>query len=66
MASQVVAIFLLLLARIFPGAQLDLPAYASLWVAVLLALGSGLDYFRRFGSEALRSPLSAAPPDRRR
>lgn len=60
MASQVVAVFLLLLGRLFP--ELDLAAQASLWVAVALALLSAFDYFRRFGSEVLRAPVSAAPP----
>ncbi len=65
MGSQVVAIFLLLLARLVPA--LTWPAQAALAVAVLLALVSAFDYFRRFGSETLRgSPVSAAPPDRRR
>jgi CDP-diacylglycerol--glycerol-3-phosphate 3-phosphatidyltransferase len=64
MASQVVAIFLLLLARLVPA--LWWPAQAALWIAVALALLSAADYFRRFGSEALRAPVSAAPPDRRR
>ncbi len=65
MASQVVAIFLLLLARLVPA--LEWPARVSLWIAVALALFSAADYFRRFGSEALRSPsVSAAPPGRPR
>ncbi len=64
MASQVVAIFLLILARLVPA--LEWPARAALLVAVGLALWSAFDYFRRFGAEALRAPVSAAPPDRPR
>lgn len=63
MVSQVVAIFALLLGRLVPA--FELPARATLWAAAALALVSGVDYFRRFGAEILRAPVSAAPPDRR-
>jgi CDP-diacylglycerol---glycerol-3-phosphate 3-phosphatidyltransferase len=53
MVSQVVAIFLLLLARRYPW--VDASAIAALWVAVALALLSGADYFHRFSREVFRT-----------
>jgi CDP-diacylglycerol--glycerol-3-phosphate 3-phosphatidyltransferase len=53
MVSQVVAIFLLLFGRRFP--VLRGPAVVSLWVVVILALVSGIDYFQRFWREVLWS-----------
>lgn len=52
MVSQVVAIFLLLLATRFP--VLETTALLALWVVVGLALLSGVDYFRRYWREAVR------------
>jgi len=52
MVSQVVAIFLLLLATRFPA--LERPALLALWVVVALALVSGIDYFRRYWRETVR------------
>jgi len=55
MVSQVVAIFLLLLSRPFP--QLRLPALVVIWLVVGLTLLSGVDYFRRFWRDVVRTPL---------
>lgn len=76
MVSQVVAIFLLLFSLRYP--LLRLPALAALWVVVVLAVVSALDYFRLYfvetGRPAVRSGpppqeaarlASGAPPDRR-
>jgi CDP-diacylglycerol---glycerol-3-phosphate 3-phosphatidyltransferase len=52
MVTQVVAIFLLLLGRNYP--MLRPLGTVSLWVVVVMALVSGLDYFLRFGRELLR------------
>lgn len=52
MVSQVVAIFLLLLGRRY--AFLEPAALGALWVAVILALVSGGDYFHRFWRDFLR------------
>jgi CDP-diacylglycerol--glycerol-3-phosphate 3-phosphatidyltransferase len=52
MVAQVVAIFLLLLERRFP--VLHPAALVSLWLVVVLALVSGVDYFRRFWREVHR------------
>jgi CDP-diacylglycerol--glycerol-3-phosphate 3-phosphatidyltransferase len=46
MVAQVVAILLLLLGRRFEALQL--PGLAALWLVVVLALVSGIDYFRTF------------------
>jgi phosphatidylglycerophosphate synthase len=53
MVSQVVAIFLLLLAHRFPA--LRPLGLVSLWLVVALALVSGVDYFQRFWRDVLRS-----------
>ena len=58
MVSQVIAIFLLLLATRVPA--LGLPALLALWVVVLLALVSGADYVRRFWREGNRAPTPSA------
>ncbi len=65
MVSQVVAIFLLLLGREFE--VLRLPGLAALWIVVVLALVSGVDYFRIFWREVYRPgprpvPREAEPP----
>ena len=52
MVAQVVAIFLLLLGRRFQTFQL--PGLVALWVVVVLALVSGIDYFRTFWRETSR------------
>ena len=52
MVAQVVAIFLLLLGRRFH--VLRLPGLAALWLVVVLALVSGVDYFRTFWREVYR------------
>src|SRR5262245_7825111 len=70
MASQVVAILLLILGHDY------LPQFAilgriALWVAVITALGSALDYYRRFndvlGVQKVQeaAPVQPAPPVRR-
>jgi CDP-diacylglycerol--glycerol-3-phosphate 3-phosphatidyltransferase len=53
MVSQVVAILLLLLGRRFPA--LEVLGRAALWVVVGLALISGVDYFRRFWRDVLKT-----------
>jgi CDP-diacylglycerol--glycerol-3-phosphate 3-phosphatidyltransferase len=55
MATQVVAIFLLLLSRPFP--ILRLPSLVALWIVVLVTVVSGVDYFLRFWRDVLRSPV---------
>jgi CDP-diacylglycerol--glycerol-3-phosphate 3-phosphatidyltransferase len=52
MVAQVVAILLLLLGRRFE--ILRLPGLAALWLVVVLALVSGIDYFRTFWLEVYR------------
>ena len=52
MVAQVVAIILLLLGRRFE--VLRLPGLAALWLVVILALVSGIDYFRMFWREVYR------------
>jgi CDP-diacylglycerol---glycerol-3-phosphate 3-phosphatidyltransferase len=52
MVSQVVSIFLLLLATRVPA--LEWPALVSLWIVVALALISGVDYFVRYWREPAR------------
>ena len=52
MVAQVVAIVLLLLGRRFE--ILRLPGLAALWLVVVLALVSGIDYFRTFWREVYR------------
>jgi CDP-diacylglycerol---glycerol-3-phosphate 3-phosphatidyltransferase len=52
MVAQVVAILLLLLGRRFE--ILQLPGLAALWLVVVLALVSGIDYFRTFWREVYR------------
>jgi CDP-diacylglycerol--glycerol-3-phosphate 3-phosphatidyltransferase len=52
MVAQVVAIVLLLLGRRFE--ILRLPGLAALWIVVVLALVSGVDYFRMFWREVYR------------
>ncbi len=59
MVSQVVAIFLLLFARRFP--VLRLPAMAVLWVVVILAIVSGIDYFWSFWREVYRTAPRPEP-----
>lgn len=60
MVSQVVAIFLLLFERRF--AVLHAPAIAALWLVVVLAIVSAVDYFQRFWREILR-PAPRAPEE---
>jgi CDP-diacylglycerol--glycerol-3-phosphate 3-phosphatidyltransferase len=52
MVAQVVSILLLLLGRRFD--ILRLPGLAALWLVVVLALVSGIDYFRTFWREVYR------------
>ena len=59
MVSQVVAIFLLLLARQYE--TLKAPGIAALWLVVVLALVSGIDYFRIFWREVYRPGPRAVP-----
>jgi CDP-diacylglycerol---glycerol-3-phosphate 3-phosphatidyltransferase len=53
MVAQVVSIFLLLFALEYPA--LRAPAIVSLWIVVVLALVSGVDYFRRYWKETGRA-----------
>jgi CDP-diacylglycerol--glycerol-3-phosphate 3-phosphatidyltransferase len=63
MVSQVVAIFLLLLATRFP--ILRVPALVALWVVVGLALVSAADYFWRYWRETVKGSAKSAPgPER--
>jgi CDP-diacylglycerol---glycerol-3-phosphate 3-phosphatidyltransferase len=62
MVAQVVAIFLLLLARHPRLSLLHAPAMAALWLVVVLALVSGVDYFVSFWREVYRT---APRPDPR-
>ena len=59
MVSQVVAIFLLLFSLHWP--VLKVPALAALWVVVILALISALDYFRLYFVETNRPARQEAP-----
>ena len=66
MVSQVVAIFLLLLSRPWP--LLGRLAPAGLWIALLVTVGSGIDYFRRFFGGAFRNekgPAEGRAPEAR-
>jgi CDP-diacylglycerol---glycerol-3-phosphate 3-phosphatidyltransferase len=56
MALQVAAIFLLLGGTAYPA--LREPAIICLWIVVLLAAVSGVDYFLRFRRESLRPAVS--------
>jgi len=53
MVAQVVSIFLLLFALEYPA--LRAPAIVSLWIVVVLAFVSGVDYFRRYWKESGRA-----------
>jgi len=53
MVAQVICIFMLILGQHFPW--LRVPALVSLWGVVALATISGVDYFRRFWREVVRS-----------
>jgi phosphatidylglycerophosphate synthase len=59
MVSQVVSIFLLLLARPLPA--LRPLAVVGLWVVLVLTVVSGFDYFRRFFFEGARAEKTPAP-----
>jgi CDP-diacylglycerol--glycerol-3-phosphate 3-phosphatidyltransferase len=58
MVAQVVSIFLLLFSLEYP--ILRAPAIVSLWIVVVLALVSGVDYFRRYWKETGRAAGRAA------
>ena len=61
MVAEVVAIFALFFARRFP--VLHGPAVVMLWISVVVALVSGVDYFHRFWRESsakASKPLNAA------
>jgi CDP-diacylglycerol--glycerol-3-phosphate 3-phosphatidyltransferase len=60
MVSQVVAIFLLLFSLRYP--LLRIPALAALWVVVVLAVVSALDYFRLYFLETGRPAPRTEPP----
>ena len=60
MVSQVVAIFLLLFSLRYP--VFKLPALATLWVVVVLAVVSALDYFRLYFVETGRPAVRAEAP----
>lgn len=57
MVAQVVSIFLLLFALEYP--VLRAPAIASLWIVVVLAFVSGVDYFLRYWKESGRASRAA-------
>ncbi len=59
MVAQVIAIFLLLLGRRF--ALLRLPGLVMIWVVVVLAVVSGVDYFRIFFREVYRNAPRPEP-----
>ena len=61
MATQVAAILLLILGEKFLGGWAAL-ATAALWLTVVLALASGLDYFLRF-TKRVASSEASSPPD---
>jgi CDP-diacylglycerol--glycerol-3-phosphate 3-phosphatidyltransferase len=61
MVSQVVAIFLLLLGRHPKLTFLHTPAMVALWVMVLLAIVSGVDYFVSFWREVYRNTPRPQP-----
>ena len=61
MVAQVVAIFLLLLARHPRFAFLHAPALASLWLVVILAIVSGIDYFWSFYRDVYRTSSRTEP-----
>jgi CDP-diacylglycerol--glycerol-3-phosphate 3-phosphatidyltransferase len=62
MVAQVVAIFLLLFShQRFPF--LRLPAMVALWLVVILAVVSGLDYFVSFWREVYRSAPTPQPAE---
>jgi CDP-diacylglycerol--glycerol-3-phosphate 3-phosphatidyltransferase len=61
MVSQVVAIFLLLLGRHPSLGFLRTPAMAALWIVVLLAIVSGVDYFVTFWREVYRTTPRPEP-----
>jgi CDP-diacylglycerol--glycerol-3-phosphate 3-phosphatidyltransferase len=61
MVVQVVAIFLLLLARPFP--LLRGPGVVALWLVVLVTVASGVDYFVRFWKDVMRPGPRAVPTD---
>lgn len=63
MVAQVVCIFLLLLGRRY--AVLQPAALVSLWVVVVLALVSGVDYFRMFWREVFRPSPARLPREER-
>jgi CDP-diacylglycerol--glycerol-3-phosphate 3-phosphatidyltransferase len=64
MVAQVVAIFLLLLGIEYP--LLRLPGAIALWLVVILALVSAVDYFRLFLREVVRpGPRPEAEPSYR-
>jgi CDP-diacylglycerol---glycerol-3-phosphate 3-phosphatidyltransferase len=60
MVSQVVAILLLLMAIRYPA--LKVLALAALWVVVVLAVVSALDYFRLVFRETARPAARLGPP----
>lgn len=60
MVSQVVAIFLLLFAVRWPGFRPV--AVVALWVVMVMAVASAVDYFRRFWRTTLKAPASPADP----
>ena len=59
MVAQVIAIFLLLLGRRYE--ILRAPALAALWMVVVLALVSGVDYFHSFFREVYRGSPRPEP-----
>jgi CDP-diacylglycerol--glycerol-3-phosphate 3-phosphatidyltransferase len=61
MVSQVVAIFLLLLGLHPSLGFLRTPAMAAVWIVVLLAIVSGVDYFLSFWREVYRTSPRPEP-----
>jgi CDP-diacylglycerol--glycerol-3-phosphate 3-phosphatidyltransferase len=61
MVARVVAIFLLLIARHPRFAFVHAPALAALWLVVVLAIVSGIDYFWSFYREVYRTAPRPEP-----
>lgn len=61
MVVQVVAVFLLLLSRRYP--VLEPAGLLALWLAVIVALVSGFDYFQKFWRDTFKAPPSPAQPN---
>ena len=61
MVVQVVAVFLLLLSHRYP--VLKPAGLFTLWLAMIVAIVSAVDYFQRFWRDAFRGPSPAVPQE---